>query len=82
MINNFFYCLFWKKVFIYQKILQNGVISKFKTSDDWFIDSFRDILEEISQDLGVIDPVSDPLIIDESGLVAELVKTISVNLKV
>ena len=46
-----------------------------------FLDTIRDILIEISEDLGVTDPVSGPLIIDETGLVAEPGKTISGKIK-
>ena len=42
-----------------------------------FLDTIRDILDEISDDLGVTDPASGPLIIDQSGLVTEPGKTIS-----
>ena len=46
-----------------------------------FLDTIRDILIEISKNLGVTDPVSGPLIIDETGLVAEPGKTISGKIK-
>ena len=46
-----------------------------------FLDTIRDILDEISDDLGVTDPASGPLIIDQSGLVTEPGKTISGKIK-
>ncbi len=46
------------------------------------IDTIRNMFIEFSQDLGVTDPVSGPVVIDQSGLVAELGKTITGKLKV
>ena len=34
-----------------------------------YLDTVRDLLEEISPELGVTDPASGPVIIDEQGLV-------------
>ena len=36
-----------------------------------YLDTIRDMLEEISPELGVTDPVSGPIILDEQGLVVE-----------
>ena len=36
-----------------------------------FLDTIRNMLIEFSQDLGVTDPASGPVVIDQSGLVAE-----------
>tara|TARA_B100000575_G_C22822368_1_gene483541 strand:+ start:340 stop:690 length:351 start_codon:yes stop_codon:yes gene_type:complete len=42
-----------------------------------FLDTIRDILLEFSQDLGVTDPASGPLVIDQVGLIAQPGKTLS-----
>jgi len=47
-----------------------------------FLDTIRNMLIEFSQDLGVTDPVSGPVVIDQSGLVAKPGKTISGKLKI
>ena len=47
-----------------------------------FLDTIRNMLIEFSQDLGVTDPASGPVVIDQSGLVAEPGKTITGKLKV
>ena len=47
-----------------------------------FLDTIRDILIEFNQDLGVTDPASGPLIIDQIGRVTEPGKTISGKIKV
>ena len=47
-----------------------------------FLDTIRDILIEFNQDLGVTDPASGPLIIDQNGTVTEPGKTISGKIKV
>ena len=47
-----------------------------------FLDTIRNMLIEFSQDLGVTDPASGPVIIDQSGLVAEPGKTITGKLKI
>jgi len=47
-----------------------------------FLDTIRNMLIEFSQELGVTDPASGPVVIDQSGLVAEPGKTISGNLKI
>ena len=46
-----------------------------------FLDTVRSMLIEFSQDLGITDPASGPVIIDQSGLVAEVGKTIKGKLK-
>ena len=46
-----------------------------------FLDKIRNMLIEFSQELGVTDPASGPVVIDQSGLVAEPGKTISGKLK-
>ena len=46
-----------------------------------FLDTIRNMLIEFSQELGVTDPASGPVVIDQSGLVAEPGKTISGKLK-
>ena len=46
-----------------------------------FLDTIRSMLIEFSQDLGITDPASGPVIIDQSGLVAEVGKTITGKLK-
>jgi hypothetical protein len=46
-----------------------------------YLDTIRDILEEISSELGVTDPVSGPLVIDEQGLVTSPGGTISGKIK-
>ena len=47
-----------------------------------FLDTIRNMLIEFNQDLGITDPASGPLLIDQSGLVAEPGKTISGKLKI
>ena len=47
-----------------------------------FLDTIRNILIEFSQDLDVTEPTSGPVVIDQSGLVAEPGKTITGKLKV
>ena len=47
-----------------------------------FLDTIRDMLIEFSPDLGVTDPVSGPILIDQSGLIAEPGKIISGKLKI
>ena len=47
-----------------------------------FLDTIRNMLIEFSQELGVTDPASGPVVIDQSGLVAEPGKTITGKLKV
>lgn len=47
-----------------------------------FLDTIRNMLIEFSQDLGITDPASGPVVIDQSGLVAESGKTISGKLNV
>ena len=47
-----------------------------------FLDTIRNILIEFSQDLGITEPASGPVVIDQSGLVAEPGKTITGKLKV
>ena len=42
-----------------------------------FLDTIRNMLIEFSQDLGVTDPASGPLVIDQVGLVAQPGKTLS-----
>ena len=42
-----------------------------------FLDKIRSMLIEFNQDLGITDPASGPVIIDQSGLVAEVGKTIT-----
>jgi hypothetical protein len=46
-----------------------------------YLDTIRDMLEEISPELGVTDPVSGPIILDEQGLVVEPGGTISGKIK-
>ena len=46
-----------------------------------FLDTIRNMLIEFSQELGITDPASGPVVIDQSGLVAEPGKTISGKLK-
>ena len=46
-----------------------------------YLDTIRDILEEISTELGVTDPVSGPVVIDEQGLVTSPGGTISGKIK-
>ena len=46
-----------------------------------FLNTIRSMLIEFSQDLGITDPASGPVIIDQSGLVAEPGKIISGKLK-
>ena len=46
-----------------------------------YLDTIRDILEEISSELGVTDPVSGPVLIDEQGLVTSPGGTISGKIK-
>ena len=46
-----------------------------------YLDTIRDMLEEISPDLGVTDPVSGPVVIDEQGLVTSPGGTISGKIK-
>ena len=46
-----------------------------------YLDTIRDILEEISSELGVTDPVSGPVVIDEQGLVTSPGGTISGKIK-
>ena len=46
-----------------------------------YLDTIRDILEEISPELGVTDPVSGPVVIDEQGLVTSPGGTISGKIK-
>ena len=46
-----------------------------------YLDTVRDLLEEISPDLGVTDPASGPLIIDEQGLITSPGGTISGKIK-
>ena len=47
-----------------------------------FLDTIRNMLIEFSQDLGVTDPASGPVVIDQSGLVTEPGKTISGKLNI
>ena len=47
-----------------------------------FLDTIRNMLIEFSQELGVTDPASGPVVIDQSGLVAEPGKTITGKIKV
>ena len=46
-----------------------------------YLDTVRDLLEEISPELGVTDPASGPLIIDEQGLITSPGGTISGKIK-
>ena len=46
-----------------------------------FLDTIRNMLIEFSQELGVTDPASGPVVIDQSGLVAEPGTTITGKLK-
>ena len=46
-----------------------------------YLDTIRDFLEEISPDLGVTDPVSGPVVIDEQGNVTTPGGTISGKIK-
>ena len=39
-----------------------------------FLDTIRNMLIELSQDFGVTDPASGPVIIDQNGLVQKLEK--------
>ena len=45
-------------------------------------DTIRNMLIEFSKELGVTDPASGPVLIDQSGLVAEPGKTITGKIKV
>tara|TARA_B100001057_G_scaffold326671_1_gene326924 strand:+ start:61 stop:405 length:345 start_codon:yes stop_codon:yes gene_type:complete len=47
-----------------------------------FLDTIRNMLIEFSQDLGVTDPASGRVIIDQRGLVAEPGKSISGKLSI
>ena len=47
-----------------------------------FLDTIRNMLIEFSQELGVTDPASGPVVIDQSGLVTEPGKTITGKIKV
>ena len=47
-----------------------------------FLDTIRDYLIEFNKDLGVTDPASGPVLIDQSGLVVDPGKTIVGKLKV
>ena len=47
-----------------------------------FLDTIRSNLIEFNQDIGITDPASGPVVIDQSGLVAEPGKTITGKLKV
>ena len=47
-----------------------------------FLDTIRNMLIEFNQDLGVTDPASGPVLIDQSGQVAEPGKTITGKLRV
>ena len=47
-----------------------------------FLDTIRNMLIEFSQDLGITDPASGPLLIDQSGQVVEPGKTISGKLNI
>tara|TARA_Y100001935_G_scaffold200830_1_gene169171 strand:+ start:201 stop:545 length:345 start_codon:yes stop_codon:yes gene_type:complete len=47
-----------------------------------FLDTIRDYLIEFNKDLGVTDPASGPVLIDQSGLVVDQGKTITGKLKV
>ena len=47
-----------------------------------FLDTIRNMLIEFSQDLGITDPASGPVLIDQSGLVAEPGNTITGKIKV
>jgi len=47
-----------------------------------FLDTIRDYLIEFNKDLGVTDPASGPVLIDQSGLVVDQGKTIVGKLKV
>ena len=47
-----------------------------------FLDTIRNMLIEFSQDLGVTDPASGPVVIDQSALVAEPGKSISGKLSI
>ena len=51
------------------------------TSYDNFLDTIRNMLIEFNQELGVTDPASGPVVIDQSGLVAEPGKTITGKIK-
>ena len=46
-----------------------------------YLDTVRDLLEEISSELGVTDPASGPVIIDEQGLITSPGGTISGKIK-
>ncbi len=46
-----------------------------------YLDTIRDLLEEINPELGVTDPVSGPIILDEQGLVVEPGGSISGKIK-
>ena len=46
-----------------------------------YLDTIRDLLEEISPELGVTDPVSGPVVIDEQGNVTTPGGTISGKIK-
>ena len=46
-----------------------------------YLDTVRDLLEEITPELGVTDPASGPVIIDEQGLVTSPGGTISGKIK-
>ena len=46
-----------------------------------YLDTIRDLLEEISPELGVTDPVSVPVVIDEQGNVTTPGGTISGKIK-
>ena len=46
-----------------------------------FLDTIRHMLIDFSQDLGVTDPASGPVVIEQSGLTVEPGKTITGKLK-
>ena len=46
-----------------------------------YLDTIRDILEELSSELGVTDPVSGPVIVDEQGNVVTPGSSISGKIK-
>ena len=81
---------------IYRKLIKTGEYS-YCTIIEWaneealenarpqmiaFLDTIRNMLIEFSQDLGVTDPASGRVIIDQRGLVAEPGKSISGKLSI
>ena len=60
----------------------NADISNWNVSNGTYFEGMFSNAREFNQDIGITDPASGPVVIDQSGLVAEPGKTITGKLKV